>query len=354
MDLVNEFDVTLLLDEGMNNLRSDRGTDLYNFLLGAYNRDAAMKIRRNTNNTMTDVLKFFTTVVITTRGAIPPDDLRSRGFSYNMSLPGQDYGLRDLNEDLEDNRFDPGQDPESIRGDLYALKLLTMSEEIKEPRENYLYGMRFETYREDVRKHLKEIMPDGRYYYGHAYDIRKTPRIVNRSLDLANVQLTIGMATSSDPLIMRLIIDNDEDMIRSGSESDESVLFMAFSDLITSGYRDMCPIPGTGGITEEELRAICNKITIKMIRDGYTALRIDYDGWKEKDIGDPRTITAKFRTLNIPYREGSGRVNYIDGNHRDFMQSFRKAANNYCPPEMKKFYRRILGGEQQPKICQYD
>ncbi len=350
VDLVNDFDVTLLLDESLNNLRSDRGADLYSFLLGAYNKTAAMKIRRNANNTATDVLKFFTTVVMTTRGGIPPDDLRSRGFSYNMSLPGDDYGLEDL-EDLEYAKFSPGEDPKSIRTDLYALALLTISEERKESRENYFYGMRFESYRGEVKKYLRTKMPDGRYFYGHSYDMKNTPKIANRSLDLANVQLTIGMATLSDPDMMRLIIDNDEDINRSGAESDESVLFMAFSDLIIKGYAEEYPL-GQSSIIEEELRAVCSKISVKMVRDGYAALRMDYDGWKEKDVGDPRTITAKFRTLNIPYREGAGRINYIDGSHKDFLQAFVKAANNYCPPESKKFYKRILGGEHRPRISQ--
>jgi len=344
IDTVNDYGVTLLLDEGLNNLRAERGGDLYSMLLTAYSEETANKIRKNANGVTTDILHYYTNVVLTTRGADMPEDLRSRSFVYTMGLPGPNTDLEDILY-YEDIEYLPGIDPDEIRTDLYALKDLTASEEGGP----HLRGIWLDTFRQECRTNI--TTKDGtNYLYGYIYGIPNAPRIMNRTRDLANVYYTIGLATESDEDMIRLIIDNEKAIDTRNSEAIEAVLFTALHDLIVEGYAALYPLgPPSAHISEADLKKVCAGISLKDIREGYAALRMDYEGWKEKEVEDSRTLTAKFRTMRIPYKPGAARINFLDPSDPSFMPSFKAALNNYCLRSERGIYSEITNPKANPK-----
>lgn len=344
IDIVHETGATLLLDEGLNNLRAERGGDLYSMLLSAYSKESANKIRKNPNGVTTDIIHYYTNIVMTTRGADMPEDLRSRSFVYTMGLPGFITDLEDILY-YEDIEFPPGMDPDEIRTDLYALRALTASEEGGQ----HLRGIWLEPFRQECRTNI--TTKDGtNYLYGYIYGIPYAPRIMNRTRDLANVYYTIGLATESDEDMIRLIIDNEKAIDTRNNETIEAVLFTTLHDLIIEGYAALHPLgPPSAFISEADLKKVCANITLKDIREGYAALRMDYEGWKEKEVEDSRTITAKFRTMRIPYKPGAARINYLDPNDPLFIPSFKAAMNNYCPKSEREIYSEITNPKANPK-----
>lgn len=345
IDIVNDHGATLLLDEGLNNLHAERGGDLYNMLLSAYNKETASKVRKNANGVTTDVLHYYTNIVLTTRGADMPEDIRSRSFVYTMGLPGPNTDLEDILY-YEDVLFQPGDNPDEIRTDLYALKALTASEGEED---RGLRGMWLGPFREECRKNITS-KDETNFQYGYIYNIPNAPRIMNRTRDLANVYYTIGLATESDEDMISLIIDNEKAIDTRNNETIEAVLFTALHDLIIDGYAELHPLgPPSACISEADLKKVCANISLKGIREGYAALRMDYEGWKEKEVEDSRTLTAKFRTMRIPYKPGAARINYLDPFDPSFMPSFKAALNNYCPRSERGIYSEIMNPKANPK-----
>ena len=325
-------------------MRAERGGDLYGMLLSAFNKEGASKIRKNANGVTTDVLYYFTNVVLTTRGADMPEDIRSRSFVYTMGLPAANVHHKDIRY-YNNTKFAPGLSPDEIRTDLYALRALTASEE----KETGLRGMWLKPFQEESTRAIEET--DGRnYLYGYTYGIPNAPSIANRTRDLASVYHVIGLATESDEDMIRLIIDNEKAIDTRNNETIEAVLFTALHDLIVDRYDALHPLgPPSAFISEGDLKIVCAGISLKEIRDGYAALRMDYEGWREKEIEDSRTITAKFRTMRIPYKPGAARINYLDPHDPSFMPSFKAAMNNYCPKSERGIYSGITNPKANPK-----
>lgn len=344
ISLVHEHDITLLLDEGLNNLRADRGGDLYGMLLSAYSKETAGKIRTNPNGGAIDIHHYYTNVVLTTRGADMPEDLRSRAFVYTMGLPGLSTDLQDVLY-YDDVEYLPGIHPDEIRTDLYALRALTLS-----AKGTRIHGIWLDSFRNECNKQIS-TRDRGNYLYGYIHDIPNAPRIMNRAKDLTNVYYTLGLATDSDEDMIKLILDNEEAIDVRNNETIEAVLFTSLHDLIVQGYKDMYSV-GTpqGGISEKDLRQVCENITLKKIRETYTNIRMDYDGWEKKEVEDSRTLTAKFRTMRIPYKPGAARINFLDPYDPQFLPSLKAAINNYCPRSERGFYEGITNPKANPLL----
>lgn len=342
IDLVDKTDATLLLDEGMINIRADVTGNFYGMLLSSYNKDGARKSRMNSDLDLVDVQYHYTNIVLTTRGADMPEDLRSRAFLHTMNPPwsGKDY------EDVryyEDAHLPRNLDPAGIRTDLYALKALTISETGGVP----LTGMWLDMFRKQGQRNITTKDESGNYLYGYVHNIVNAPRIRNRTRDLSTVYYTLGLATDTGEEMIRLILDNESSSKERNCESIEAVMFLSLHDLIVERYIDTGGMR-SGPISEDDLRHICKDISLKDIREGYASIRVDIEGWRREEVEDSRRLTARFRALRIPYRPGAARINFLDPDEPEFLTSFKAALHNYCPESDRGIYERIMNPQTEP------
>jgi len=125
-DSIEKDGITLLLDEVLNGLSSTtRGSALRSLLLGVVDPTSVVD-RMNSDNDDGIVRRIGTMCAVTVKGTSLDEDLFNR--CYNMSMPLVDPDPMKLGIayskylDLGCN----GSDPDSIRDDLYALKLINL------------------------------------------------------------------------------------------------------------------------------------------------------------------------------------------------------------------------------------
>lgn len=336
IDLVNEFDVTLLLDESLRNLSSDnRGTDLKAFLINMYDRETAKSIRKDMKLNRSVVSDHFTTVFITTLGGEIPTDLRDRSMIVNMSLPDKSIILDELDY-LDEMNLDLEIHPDSIRSDLNALRILTISD-FYDGKEKA--GIVFDQFRETTRRHMKHE-EDGRFLYGEVHNMPHTPRIQNRDYGLAKIYYSIGQTMGTEKEQLELIIKNSDEIVIQRTNTTESVLMKAFAEIITERVKELRPSIMNETIANKDLILAAGKISMPDIHAKYWDLRRE-EGWDMKELDSPRGLTMTFKKLRIPYKEGGGRTNYIDGKHPDFILNFKKAAAVYLDAETQKLFKWI-------------
>jgi hypothetical protein len=331
VDEVYDNSVTLILDESMRNLQSDRGIELYTFLINAFSHDTAVYNRKDMNLGKSIVKNHYTPIAVTTLTGEMPQDLRNRSLLISLGLPEEDVILEEI-EYIEDAELPADEDPVGIRSDLHALKLLTERERITG---NMSGGIRFRAARLRTKREIEHRDEHGRYLYGYVHDIPRTPRISGRNKAIAYVYYTIAQASLGEKEIMTFIIDNMEDIFTFKTTSTEAVLMMALADLIYDEWRDENFADGTyTPISGKALIRICNKIAMPDIHQKYRELRGE-EGWETKDMEDPKSLTLIFRKIRIPYEQRGGRRNYIDAHKKDFMPAFLRAVQQYLDPERR-------------------
>ncbi|MDR0508385.1 MAG: hypothetical protein LBG63_00960 [Candidatus Methanoplasma sp.] len=349
VDLVAEHDVTILLDESLRNLQSERGADIKTFLINSFDRKTAVYNRKDPDLRGSTVKKHYTSVAVTTLGGEIPIDMRNRAALVSMSLPDEKIDLEDIGY-INDAKLNPEDRPESIRTDLNTLKLMTESDLIRKITDPaIMQGISFDYFRQTTKRYLEQIDLDGRYLYGIVNGIANTPKITGRDKAIAYVNYTIGLATGDDLDILKYILSNRESISYHKMETTEAVLFMALSDIIYERYCDNYPTiagrPET--IDDTEIKIICNKIAVADVHTRYRELR-RLEGWDDREIEPPKTLTLIFRKLRIPYEERGGRTNYLNAKGEEFLLNFKKAAVQYLDQERAALYSTTRTFFSQP------
>jgi len=338
VDEVAENGVTLLLDESLRNLSSDRGADLNTFLINGFDREGAIYNRKDMNLNSSVVKNHYTCVAVTTLGGEIPVDLRNRSMMVTMALPDESVELEDIAY-LDDAEFERDIHPESIRADLYALKILTDSDGITGLKTG---GISFESFRHETKRRMERKDDNGRYLYGHIHNIRYTPKITGRDKAIAYVHYTIGQATMDEDEILEYILENRDNIFNHKTSTMESVLVKAFADLILERWRESYPVLTStdNWIAEKELLIIANKISMPDIHQRYRYLR-GLEGWDQREMEPARRLTLTFGKLRIPYEERGGRTNYMNVSDSNFIVNFKKAVRQYLDPETADYFKRI-------------
>jgi len=336
VDAVYEDKVTLLLDESFRNLSTDRGTDIKGLLISGFNRDTAIYTRKNLKTNKSEVKNHFTTVSMTTLEDLS-DDLRNRSMVVTMSLPDESFTSGELDY-IDDLDLDVNIHPDSIRADLFALKIITESERGKGSERRA--GIWFDEFRAITKRHITNE-ENGRYLYGVANDITYTPRLSGRDFNMAMVYYTIGQTFMSEGAIIGLIIENSRNVMTHRTDTTESVLMKAFADMIKERHDAKYSGITAEGILAKELIIVADKITMPEIHARYRSIRTTLQGWDMKEVESPRTLTMTFRKLRIPYEERGGRTNFIKATDPNFITQFKKAAKQYLDPETFDFFKGI-------------
>jgi len=343
VDMVEYHDVTILLDESLRNINSERGTDLNTLLINSFDKKTAVYTRKDLDLGRPTVKRHFTPIAVTRLGGEIPEDMRNRAAMINMTLPDENIDLEDIGY-INDAGLNYECHPDSIRTDLFSLKLMTESDRIRKIEDPALMrGIVFDNLRQTTKRYLEHKDPDsGRYLYGIVYGISYTPKITGRDKAIAYVHHAIGLATGDDSDIISYIISNRESIFDHKTETTESVLMMALSDLIYDRHIELFP-PMKGqpmNISGKEICRICNKISLPDIYKKYGDLR-RLEGWNDKEIESARSLSQTFRKLRIPYEERGGRTNYLNAFRDEFIQKFKKAAAQYLDPERASIYQGI-------------
>lgn len=336
-ETIDKMDVSVLMDEVLSNIDEsmNKASDLRNFLLNAWDRDSAVAYRLNNKDNVSSIRHFFTNVWMTLRGNDFNEDLRSRCVAFTLQMANNTFEPYDL-LDVDDLPYEIN--PKAIRTDLYALRIQTIIESEKGIREK---GIFFDTFKDLAKRHFKE-MPDGsRYLYEMYNKIRTKKRIANRTRDISNTLYTIGLATGSSRAIIEKIIENENDLVLTKNESVESVLAISFFEVIIEQYENTIRARAYP-IAYDELVRICKNLTTKDIRQKYVDMRTQ-EGWQERDLENPNTITAKFKLFGIPYKTGRQNLNFIDPYNPKFIKAFRNTLNVYGTDDQKDFFKCVEG-----------
>ena len=337
VDEVYDHGVTILLDESLRNISSDRGLALNTFLVNGFNKETAIYGRKDLKTYRSVVKNHYTCVAVTTLGGEIPVDLRNRSMMITMALPDDNVNLEEIGY-LEDAELEWENHPDSIRSDLYALKILTDSERASGVR---IGGLFFEQFRQNTKRRLKHKQDD-RYLYGHIHDILYTPEITGRDRAIAYVHYTIGQAMMREQEILEYILDNRNNIFTHKTTTTESVLVKAYAEVVIERHQEDHPtIKGLENLIDErELMIVSRKISMPEIHRKYRELR-EREGWDQREMEPARTLTVKFKKLRIPFEERGGRVNYINSSDPDFLPNFWKAAKQYLDPETVALFRKI-------------
>lgn len=336
IDNVNGRGYSMLMDEALLNLSMNLGPEnaLLRMLTTSWDREIATQGRYDQKGKISDIKAFFTNYVLTVRGDLLNEDMRSRSIITTLSLPKAGIELKEI-EDIDEDFKDSNFHPDTIRTDLYTLKIMTDAERFKGFKER---GIWFETFRREAIQDMKYTDDYGSYLYGLKQNIPNAPKLKGRTRDMAAFFYTIGLATGTARNVMLAVLDNDDSVALFKTETTESVLFAALCNLIIIHYEEfhptlygVPPIPITAG----EFATICKKIKTVDIWAEYGNIRKEFGGWDPKDIEDSRTLAAKFRQLGIPYAQGGARANFLASHDSKFIPKFKEALRVYGDDKSK-------------------
>ncbi len=336
-ETIDKMDVTVLMDEVLSNLDESMGrsTDIRNFLLSAWEKGSAVSYRLDNKGGYSNIRHFYTNIIMTLRGNDFNEDLRSRCVSFTLQMANGSFEPFDLS-DVVDLPHDIN--PESIRTDLFNLRITTIEEMQKGYREK---GIFFDVFQQITKRHFKETIDGSTFLYELYNKINTKKRIANRTRDIAGTLYSIGLATKSSKAIIEKIIENENDLVLTKNESIESVLAISLFEIIKDSYEvETGDLGSYSRIDYGQLVRICKTLSTRAIRDKYILMRQD-EGWQEKDLENPNTLMAKFRLFRIPYKKGSQNKSYLDPTDPDFIRSFKNTLDAYGTDEHKDFFKNI-------------
>ena len=335
--LIKKYDITVCLDESLDNLAGDRGADLANLIKSVTSRETPYVRAVPKTKDDVEVSYPFTSMAISVKGAEMPTDIVNRGIRVQMVTKPPAVELGSLSWAEYDDR---GTDitPSSIRTDLYNLRCYCSGPKREDMVDWKLLIMKA------MGMITTQDAKTGQWLYGISLDIEDAPRITNRLRDICTTLLPVAMATGVERDVMQVILEAENVHRESTEASMEAQVFKSLVDCIklNTGEREIGAMDrfGDWSIDADTLKTAAGRVTTRDVADTLNR-RLHDDG--NADIYEmihTRTVTYTLKSLGISYlmgRGSGGRQSTIDPNADGFLEIFCQHLAQYDPENLPVF-----------------
>lgn len=337
--LIKRCDISVMLDESLDNLSGDRGADLANLIKSVTSKETPYVRAVPKTRDDVEVSYPYTSMAISVKGAEMPTDIVNRGIRVQMVMKPAKMELGSIAWAEYDDR---GTDitPSSIRTDLYNLMCYCAGPSEDGTDWNKLIH-------EAIRWITTQDPKSGQWLYGIALDIEDAPRISNRLRDIATTLLPVAMAAEMDRDVMQLIIEA-EDVHRESTElSMEAQVFKTLVDCVKAeALTEIIPTEldryssKEGWIGRAELIRAASKVTTRDVAEALNRRLHEEGELDQYSTVLTRTVTYTLKSLGIPYlmgRGSGGRQSTINPSADGFPELFAQHLAQYDPENLPVF-----------------
>lgn len=336
---VDKYDVSPCIDEIVLNLGKDKdqAVRILEFLLGTCYK--GRKIDRMDHDTKElSTYDVYTSCIISVKGGMMPDDLRSRSLMIEMPLTKR--GQRTRSVALRNfTDYAPGTTPEEIIDDLYALMLITRQSMGTEFGKRELRGIWFEHFQRETLRILETETSKGSgiFLYSKIYGI-DSEEINNRDEDVALMFLTIGECMGFGYDIIRKISENARRSLVQRSQTTSGRMFEAFARLIMRNFKDrnLEIVP----IVMDDIIQIVRRIRISDISSEYRHLK------EEEGMSGEWTSKALYNAFSdlgfVHTKQGMHNSLRVDSDSPEFPEQFARCLEIYADDDTRAFYIEFL------------
>lgn len=329
---IHDYGCTMLIDEAVDNLSTEKGGEIIQIIKNAFERTAAVWKRADPKGHRNFTYSVYTSFAISTKADILPEDVVNRGIRIPMVTMPPSIILGDIDSVWEDDRGEECS-PDTIRNDLYSYRLAHMAFSGKDPGYEDWVSARKRTV-----QHLTVRSEDGRWYYEYATGIRDGGRIYGRNRNIASTMYSIALEVNAEIGVLNTIINNERYAKEVVADTMESMTFCALVDTITDKWinQNFGELTKDNKMEYEDFCGIVEGLTTTDVADRYNNTLTDL-GDGGRDPVPTRTITAKLLALGLKYERGAQRRSWLRPRHPDFVPRFLQHLRVYSPNQVDFF-----------------
>ena len=342
---------TIILDEILDSMKSDRWPDLYNLLKGAFDTKGHY-VRADNRSSENFKYSVYTPVAISVKGELLPEDVYNRGIRINTTGKPTDLELNDL-DNCDDDDVGGECSPGTIRSALYALRAATIrhSNDLSCSAWPEMIGrvMNFHEQFDLCKQHFTKRMPDGQWLYAYMCGLpTDSPQIRNRDRKISKMLYSVGLATHSERSVISMVLKQAAMNREINADSQESIIFNAILDII---YESRCEDAFNFGSRDlGTLKATISTISTTDVAKRYNDI-LFHQGNADRDPVKTKTVTATINALGLAYKRGTDNKSFLNPDDIFFMDNFNRClwkyasmtAHNYVttPAEKTSSIKRI-------------
>ena len=341
---ITDYDSTILLDEILDTLNSDRGADIYTMIKSCFDRNG-MWIRADPKGRSNFKYSTYTSMAISIKGDSLPDDVYNRGIRINMTTMPEGTELMDISNCDEDDEWGETS-PRQLRTELYSLKAFT---EAYRNSPQYTEGDWEKdgiiTFRDSIlqtRQHFTQKMESGQWMYAYVLGMpAESPQIRDRNRKIASTLYSVGIKTKSERAVVEMIIQQDQANKEIAADTPEALTFMALLEVIDDEWKKMGPLHLK--MTEGLFFAILKGTTTTDVANRYNLILME-QGNAGRDPEKTKAVTARLNALGLAFRRGAANKSYMDPEDSNFISNFIRCIMKYAPKNLAR-YRKLIDNE---------
>jgi len=326
--------VTLLLDESIDTIQSDRGLEVCSLLKSCF-EDGNLWIRADPKSVRIYKYHVYTSTALAVKAEGLPEDIYNRGLRINMVGMPDDLELGDIDSVHEDD-VQGDCSPLQLRTELYALRWACMGG-VNADNVPVDWG----SFKKKATGHFTQKIDKGgwkdQWYYGYVTGIKDAPRIFGRARNIASTLYTIGMCTSSDKPTIEAIIESENANREVIIDTAEA---LTFSAMVTAGFNMWNAREGFERvghtIDADTFDRLYENISTTDVAECYNAI-LEGQGNAGRDRVSTKTVTAKLLALGFQYERGKQNRSYFCPEHPNFKPYFIRYLGMWMKEYMSTF-----------------
>ncbi|MCI2075167.1 MAG: hypothetical protein LKJ94_05665 [Candidatus Methanomethylophilus sp.] len=327
--MIKRFDSTICLDEAVDNISGDRGIELQNLIKSCVDEDGSYVRAVPKTRDEIEVVKTYTSMMISIKGADLAEDVINRGIRIQMMSKPPDVEVKNLRwADWKD----PGDtSPASIRTDLYNL-MWRFKYPIIDGRIDLATAI------ENTMHYLDTRLQNGEYLYGIEYGIAPAKKINNRQYDIATALMPIASICGCAKDVMQLIIAEETNYREAAANSMECQVFRAIVDCI---LQEAAEHTLSGWPVDRPTFAdVTRRVTTRQIAQKLNENLLDQGNLRYNEQIETIRSTRAIKTLGLAYTMGrgaGGRASALDPTAPGFIDIFQRHLMEFDPENLVKF-----------------
>ena len=334
---ITDYNSTILLDEILDGLNSDRGGDIYTMIKSCFDRNG-MWIRADPKGRSNFKYSTYTSMALSIKGDSLPDDVYNRGIRINMTSMPEGTELEDIANCDEDDEHGPTS-PAQLRTELYALKVYAAAYAESPNMEADARVVRFHDHILQTRLHFTQKTEEGQWMYAHVLGMDKeAPQIRDRNRKIASTLYSIGLATCTERAVVEMIIKQDEANREIAADTPEALTFMALLDIVDERWKMEGPLHKL--MSNGLFIVLLNGITTTDVANRFNLI-LQEQGNASRDPVPTTKVTARLNALGLVYRRGAGNRSYMDAKDPVFVANWMRCLSKYDPRSMGR-YRKLI------------
>lgn len=327
--MIKHYDSTICLDETIDNISGDRGIELQNLIKSCVDEDGSYVRAVPKTRDDIEVVKTYTSMMISIKGADLAEDVINRGIRIQMMSKPPDIEVKNLRwadwTDLGDIS------PAAIRTDLYNL-MWRYKYPIIDGKIDLAAAIDRTMHSLDTR------LQNGEYLYGIEYGIAPAKKINNRQYDIATALMPIASICGCASGVMQLIIAEETNYREAAANSMECQTFRAIVDCILqeAEERTLSGWP----IDRAAFRDVARRVTTRQIAQKLNENLIEQGNLKYNEQIETIRSTRAIKTLGLAYTMGrgaGGRASALDPTAPGFIEVFQRHLMEFDPENLTKF-----------------